>query len=44
MLELAEDLAALRREWQARRERGSAGVPGPAEGGDAERDERPPHY
>ena len=44
MLELAEDLAALRREWRAQRERSSAGAPAPGEGDDGTRDERPPHY
>ena len=41
MLELAEEIAALRRESQARRERPA---PGAAEGGGEGWGERPPHY
>ena len=45
MLELADELAALRRELKAWRERGGARAGGDAGGADAtERDERPPHY
>ncbi len=44
MLELAEEIAALRRELQAWRERGRAGTPGPGGEGEAQGDERPPHY
>lgn len=45
MLEMAEEIAALRREVQALRERGSGGTrgTGPEDAGDL-RDERPPHY
>ncbi len=45
MLELAEELAAIRRElkaWRARAEARGAGDGG--EAGGVERDERPPHY
>ena len=42
MLELAEDLARLRREWKTLRERLASG--GTAGGGEEPPDERPPHY
>ncbi len=40
MLELAEEIAALRRESKARQERITSETGGPVEGGP----ERPPHY
>lgn len=45
MLEMAENLAALRREWQAQRDRASA-AGGAVEGGPAPdpANDRPPHY
>lgn len=42
MLEMAEDLARLRRELKALRERAGSGPH--AGGGEVEPDERPPHY
>ena len=42
MLEQADDLARLRREFKALRERQSGGTT--AEGGAEPVDERPPHY
>ena len=42
MLELADDLARLKRELKALRERSNAGTPGSDEPGG--QDERPPHY
>ncbi|MEO6245180.1 MAG: SlyX family protein [Opitutaceae bacterium] len=43
MLELADDLAAVRRELKAWRERATSGS-SEGTGGDAPHDERPPHY
>ena len=43
MLEFAEQLAALRRELAARRERGATGGAGESARGDDLPDERPPH-
>ncbi len=43
MLEFAEELAAVRRELRALRERGGGGAP-EAEGLRLDADERPPHY
>jgi len=44
MLEFSEELARMRREWKALRERlGAGGTAGPAEEGELP-DERPPHY
>lgn len=42
MLEMAEDIAALRREVRRLSERGVERCPGPNE--EREEDERPPHY
>jgi SlyX protein len=42
MLEMADDIARLRRELKALRER--TGSDGPTGGEDAVPDERPPHY
>ena len=42
MLELAEDLARLRREFRVQRERLAGG--GTGDGGNELPDERPPHY
>ena len=42
MLEMADDLARLRRELKALRERSGGGSN--TDGGEAEPDERPPHY
>jgi SlyX protein len=44
MLELADDLARVRREVKALRERSAGADPGEAPGGDLPTDERPPHY
>ncbi len=44
MLELADGLAALRRELKAWRERMGQNAGTDASGGDEPRDERPPHY
>ncbi len=44
MLELAEELAALRRECKALTDRPAPGRGGPAEGDPAAWGERPPHY
>ena len=44
MLELAEEIAALRRELKARQERITPETGGPAEGEGAGWGERPPHY
>lgn len=44
MLELADELAALRRELQRLRERGAPSGPGGLAGADEATDERPPHY
>lgn len=43
MLELAEELAAVRRELKMLRLRADAGGGGPGDADDS-RDERPPHY
>ncbi|MEO5957561.1 MAG: SlyX family protein [Opitutaceae bacterium] len=43
MLELADDVARLRRELKALRERSGGGVAGPRDD-NAEPEERPPHY
>jgi len=44
MLELADELAALRREVRAWRERTSLGAPGEVAGDSGSDPERPPHY
>lgn len=44
MLEFAEELAAVRRELRALRERGGGGAGPDGDGLRAEVDERPPHY
>ena len=44
MLELADDLAALRRELKAWRERADSGNADGSSAGDSRQDERPPHY
>ena len=44
MLELGDDLARLGREIRALRERDTQGGAGGGQGGEAEPDERPPHY
>jgi SlyX protein len=44
MLELAEELAGVRRDLKALRDRAAPGAGGDRGGADEERDERPPHY
>jgi SlyX protein len=44
MLELADELARVRLELKALRERSSGADIGEASGGDLPTDERPPHY